>query len=165
MRRMTSFAVPVVAVLTALPFVTLGPLGSRVVSAHGAPEIVEVIVLEPPGAVSSVARGINAAGDLTGEYRDANGRTHGWFLGKNEDVYTTLDYPISTSTVAQGINSRGDIVGFFNDPITRIVRGWLRSVRTTASGDSSNNSSKWAVCLSSSSSICRCLVMSPRRSC
>ena len=50
---------------------------------------------------------------------------------KNDDAYITLGYPISTMTVAQGINSRGDIVGFFNDPITRMVRGWLLSKHGT----------------------------------
>ena len=39
MRRMISLAVPLVAVLIALPFVTLGPLVSRVVSAHPGPHL------------------------------------------------------------------------------------------------------------------------------
>src|SRR5690349_5453259 len=58
------------------------------------------------------ATGINAAGDVIGNYGDPS--SHG-FLLRNGTV-TVLDYPGALETVVFGINSAGDIVGDRLDP-------------------------------------------------
>jgi probable HAF family extracellular repeat protein len=62
-----------------------------------------------PGAAATTAAGINARGDIVGNYVDSAGVTHGLLL--REGVFSTIDYPGVTLTAARGINARGDIVG------------------------------------------------------
>src|SRR5258707_1379444 len=59
------------------------------------------------------AFGINAAGQVVGQYRNASG-LHGFLLSGG--MYTTLDDPLATSgTVASGINDTGQIVGYYQN--------------------------------------------------
>ena|SRR5215831_10738449 len=59
----------------------------------------------------TVAQGINAAGQIVGQYNTSTG-AHGFLLSGG--TYTTLDDPLATSgTVAHGINATGQIVGFY----------------------------------------------------
>ena len=76
---------------------------------------------QPPstGPVSlQGAFGINASGDIVGEYWDANFVDHGYLYSHGQ--YTTLDDPQAGAgpfqgTSAMGINARGDIVGTYFD--------------------------------------------------
>ena len=72
--------------------------------------------LDPPGAISSQARGINARGDVVGEYRSADNKRHAYLYRKG--VFTTIDLPGALSTAARAVNARGDIVGFYGDGTT-----------------------------------------------
>jgi probable HAF family extracellular repeat protein len=65
--------------------------------------------IDVPGAVSTLATGINAAGDIVGAYDDASGVSHGFLLSGG--VYTTIDYPGAAYTSVTGINDVGQIVG------------------------------------------------------
>jgi uncharacterized membrane protein len=67
-----------------------------------------------PGAVSTIASGINARGDIVGTYIDADGRRHGF--AQREGIFTTIDYPGAAGTEARGIGPGGEIVGFFWRP-------------------------------------------------
>jgi uncharacterized membrane protein len=69
--------------------------------------------IEYPGATTTIAWGINARGDVVGEYFDAAGGRHGFLLRKS--VFTSIDYP-GALTSARGINSRGEIVGVYRKP-------------------------------------------------
>ena len=60
-----------------------------------------------PGAVSTIASGINASGDIVGTYIDAGGQRHGF--GQREGIFTTIDYPGAAGTEARGIGPSGDI--------------------------------------------------------
>src|SRR5256885_467924 len=66
-----------------------------------------------PGSALTRAFGINSAGDVVGDWADANGNHHGFIL-KNGN-FTTFDFPGATSTTAYGINDGGDIVGTYTD--------------------------------------------------
>jgi probable HAF family extracellular repeat protein len=65
--------------------------------------------LDPPGAVSGQALGINDRGQVVGEYLDPAGRYHGyvWQQGR----FTTIDVPGAAGTSAADINNRGQITG------------------------------------------------------
>ena len=65
--------------------------------------------LDVPGATATAAFGINAAGQIVGQYADAGGRFHGFLLSGGS--FTTLDAPGATLTLALGINDAGQIVG------------------------------------------------------
>ena len=67
-----------------------------------------------PGAVGgSQALGINASGEIIGDYIDANGKSHGFL--KNLNFFFTLDVPGSLNTAATGINDNGQIIGQYTD--------------------------------------------------
>jgi probable HAF family extracellular repeat protein len=66
-----------------------------------------------PNANETIASGINARGDISGRYDDANGVVHGFLLRKG--VFTTIDFPGASFTSARAINARGDIAGRMQD--------------------------------------------------
>src|SRR5262245_41489584 len=63
-----------------------------------------------PDASSTSPQGINARGDIVGNYTKG-GVTYGFVW--SEGVLTSIDYPGAVSTDARGINARGDIVGAY----------------------------------------------------
>src|SRR5690242_13405540 len=65
---------------------------------------------------SSVARGINDAGQIVGFFSDGAG-THGFIRDRNGKFTDPINYPsaTATSTSPRGINSAGQIVGVFTD--------------------------------------------------
>ena len=67
-----------------------------------------------PGAISTIASGINAHGDIAGTYIDESGRRHGF--AQRDGIITTIDYPGAAGTEARGIGPSGDIVGFYWRP-------------------------------------------------
>src|ERR1043166_6954321 len=69
--------------------------------------------IDVPGAIFTVAEGINPAGEIVGIYTDANGVDHGFLL--RQGSFTTIDFPGATSTLAVGINPAGELVGFYID--------------------------------------------------
>ena len=83
--------------------------------------------LDDPSANNNTqAFGINASGQIVGEYIDASNHTHG-FLYSN-GTYTTLDDPSASATggtIALGINDLGQIVGTYVDPATAHTHGFL----------------------------------------
>jgi uncharacterized membrane protein len=69
--------------------------------------------IDVPGATSTAALDINAAGKIVGRYLSAgDGNIHG-FLQNRHGEFTTIDFPNANFTMAAGINSRGDIVGAY----------------------------------------------------
>ncbi len=62
-----------------------------------------------PGATATNPGGINARGDIVGNYHDSAGTVHGFLL--HQGVFSTIDFPNASFTSARGINARGDIVG------------------------------------------------------
>jgi hypothetical protein len=77
--------------------------------------------LHDSNVASTIAKGINPAGDIVGRYTDKTG-THGFLL--SHGIVTTIDVgvhgaalgcPGATFTTAEGINERGEISGFCND--------------------------------------------------
>jgi probable HAF family extracellular repeat protein len=73
------------------------------------------ITIDDPSANAGTTEvwGINAAGQIVGQYTDASNHVHG-FLYSN-GTYTTLDDPVATGTIALGINNMGQIVGQYFD--------------------------------------------------
>jgi probable HAF family extracellular repeat protein len=55
-----------------------------------------------PGSTYTRANGINASGQIVGDYSDAAGHGHGFLL--DHGSYTTLDVPSSIFTEAHAIN-------------------------------------------------------------
>lgn len=71
-------------------------------------------VIEVPGALATVAFGINAQGDIVGNYVDASLRSHGFVL--RDGALTTIDFPGAAYTDARGIAPNGEIVGSYRMP-------------------------------------------------
>jgi len=72
--------------------------------------------IDPPGATSATAWGIDPQGNIVGQFTDSIG-THG-FLRRAAGDYQTIDYPdvaagLATGTDARGISPTGEIVGNF----------------------------------------------------
>ncbi|MCC6389393.1 MAG: right-handed parallel beta-helix repeat-containing protein [Bryobacterales bacterium] len=74
-------------------------------------ELDNVRTIEFPGAVNTVANGINDAGDIAGHYKDTAGIQHGFLL--KEGKFTPMNFPGAASTLTQGINKAGDMAGFY----------------------------------------------------
>jgi hypothetical protein len=87
--------------------------------------------IDYPGAVATLPRGLNDAGDVVGWYITANTTqsppsitgVHGFIYSK--DVYTSIDVPSSfdspapTATILSGINEQGQIAGDYTTaPVT-----------------------------------------------
>ncbi len=70
------------------------------------------ILLNVPGAASTVAYGINDQGVVTGSYV-SGGEQHGFIY--HNGIYTTLDFPESTGTYITSINNNGDLAGGYVD--------------------------------------------------
>ena len=68
--------------------------------------------IDVPNASQTIARGINARGDIIGSYTDADGAGHDFLL--HDGVYTNIDYPGGAGG-ARAINARGDIAGILDD--------------------------------------------------
>ena len=66
--------------------------------------------------------GINATGQIVGDYYVSRGSTHGFLYSGGH--YTTLDDPLGI-TIAQGINDTGQIVGYYQE--SGSVHGFLYS--------------------------------------
>lgn len=77
--------------------------------------------IDVPGAMATVARGINNSGEVVGYYQTTacsnydlnvpNCSTEGFTFINN--TYTTITVPNSTSTTVNGVNDLGDLVGFY----------------------------------------------------
>ena len=69
----------------------------------------DYVKIDIPGASATNPSGINARGDIVGNYSDSGGVTHGFLLRKG--VFSNIDFPNASLTAARGINAHGDIVG------------------------------------------------------
>jgi probable HAF family extracellular repeat protein len=78
---------------------------------HGCKETFATI--DFPGAIRTVAYGINAWDDVVGQYLSPDGKSHGFLL--SEDDFTSFDFPGAIFTEAIGINPRGEIVGRYDN--------------------------------------------------
>lgn len=78
-------------------------------------------LIDVPGALGTLATGINAQGHVVGIYYDTAGNSHGFLLKRG--AFVTVDVPGSLigvsgmlQTEANGINAAGDIVGDYYAP-------------------------------------------------
>ena len=94
---------PIAAILATAPFAAGSPANA---SNYMFTQI------DVPGAIGTVADGINGAGQIVGSFSNSTGE-HG-FLDTGGS-FTQLDAPGATDTVAAGINGAGQIVGGFDD--------------------------------------------------
>jgi hypothetical protein len=69
--------------------------------------------LQPPGAVSAMATGINKIGDITGTVTLTSQVTEGWIL--RNGFYSEFSYPGSSSTQASAVNYEDQVVGSYVD--------------------------------------------------
>ena len=67
--------------------------------------------IDVPGATETAPFGIDAAGDICGEYSDASYNQHGFLLSNG--IYTTIDPPGGIGTTADSINNSGQTVGSY----------------------------------------------------
>jgi hypothetical protein len=69
-----------------------------------------------PGAAGfgTTAGGINAPGQVSGYFQDANGAYHGFV--KSGSTFTQIDVPGATDTFGYAINNRTDVAGWYMDP-------------------------------------------------
>src|SRR5438034_1048014 len=71
--------------------------------------------IDVPGGFKTDAVGINNAGQIVGEFRDATGAGHGFL--DTAGTFTTIDVPGAFRTSASGINDAGQIVGFESEGV------------------------------------------------
>jgi len=69
--------------------------------------------IDPPGAVSFIASGINDGQDIVGDMTTSRGTTESFLLKRG--AYTELSYPGAETTQAFGINPQDHIVGSYVD--------------------------------------------------
>ena len=81
--------------------------------------------IEPTGATTSFANGINDSGRIVGQYTDAGGTDHGFLFSGG--TFTPIDVPGAQATSANDINNVGQIVGFFTDAAGN-TRSYLRNL-------------------------------------
>lgn len=67
--------------------------------------------IDYPGAVATLAVGINAHCQIVGRYVDTSGNYHGYLL--SDGNFTPIDIPGASATRPLGINLNGDIVGHY----------------------------------------------------
>jgi hypothetical protein len=93
------------------------------------------ITFDAPGAGTGFGQGtspasINQAGDITGDYADANGVGHG-FVRASNGMFTTFDVPGGTTAGASSINPAGSVTGaytYLNDThVVPLSHGYLRA--------------------------------------
>lgn len=116
----------------AAPFETIAP--SHAVGNAGRTFSYSTIAV--PGALATAPSGINARGDIVGQYVDANFVTRGFLLRKGE--FTTVDYPDAEGTQLRGINQHGDIVGTYwypGEPLVNVHSFVLRRDGTFEAAD------------------------------
>jgi probable HAF family extracellular repeat protein len=65
--------------------------------------------IDVPGAVATICYGINADGQIVGEYANGDLIGHGFLFSNG--MYITIDYPGQLDTGAFGLNDLGTIVG------------------------------------------------------
>jgi probable HAF family extracellular repeat protein len=104
-----------VAFLLVLALVALGPAWAQdavttLQLPDGSTTQLTFTTIDVPGAGFTTAMGINAAGQVVGNYgATINGRYHGFLL--NGGNFTFFDYPDAYSTLVGKINDSGVIVG------------------------------------------------------
>lgn len=91
----------------------------------------QFVSFDPPGSSATFPGGINDAGQIVGNFTDANG-SHGFLLSGG--VYTTIDFPSALATTGAGINNSGQIVGSYTDA-NNLNHGFLLSAGTFTSFD------------------------------
>src|SRR4029077_10210152 len=69
--------------------------------------------IDVPGAVWTVAAGINNNGQIAGSFEDGNFAVHGFVY--TTGTFTTIDVPGGGVTAALGINDSAEIVGNYSD--------------------------------------------------
>jgi uncharacterized membrane protein len=69
-----------------------------------------------PGAVNTVAWGINNRSQVVGSYTKSDGSRHGFVWSRG--MFTSVDIPGGMQTEVFGINFKGDLVGFYLDAKT-----------------------------------------------
>jgi hypothetical protein len=80
---------------------------------------------DPLGSISTMPQSINAGGDVTGYYNDANRVIHGFVRRDELGELISFDPPGSVQTMALSINAKGDITGFYNEA-NNVVHGFVR---------------------------------------
>ena len=105
---------------------------------HYTPDALTFPQIEVPGAMSTLALGINDRGQIVGNFTDAKGVRRGFLF--DQGVYTPIDVPGATSTVVYGVNAHGQIAGFFVD--ARGMHGFCGTVRPGRKGGLKRS---WAV--------------------
>jgi probable HAF family extracellular repeat protein len=69
--------------------------------------------IDVPNGSQTIARGINAHGDVIGSYTDSDGVGHDFLF--HNGVFSTIVYPGNKEAAARALNARGDIVGSLAD--------------------------------------------------
>ena len=70
---------------------------------------------DAPGAVSTIALGINTAGWVAGRFHDTAGVIHAFVYNQHSAKFLTYDYPNATQTTFNGINDLGYLAGRYTD--------------------------------------------------
>lgn len=77
------------------------------------PSFLLTTLIDPAGATSVSAVGINAADHVVGFYATADGRVHGFVARGSQD--STIDYPGALNTDARGIGPNDEVVGQYSN--------------------------------------------------
>ena len=72
-----------------------------------------LVVVDYPGAVSTILGGINERGDVTGAYVDSGGAEHAFLKRQGSAAFTSFDAPGAVGTEGHYMNDRGQVAGVF----------------------------------------------------
>jgi hypothetical protein len=91
--------------------------------------------LDVPGALLTLAEGIDDEGVIVGLFIDAAGNEHGFILRRG--VYATIDVPGAAGTAIFSINAVGEIVGSYGDT-SGVTHGFVGTPADEAKGVASS---------------------------
>jgi hypothetical protein len=83
-----------------------------------------ILSFDPAGSTGTTVTGINDAGEITGYYTLANGRTLG-FVRRADGTITSFEAPGDMATFPSGINGEGATTGIYGSNTD--IHGFVRS--------------------------------------
>lgn len=81
------------------------------------------VVFDPLGSAGTVINGINALGEVAGNYV-INDQAHG-LLGRKDGTFVTFDPPGGFNTAPEWISDAGEIAGYYEDQLG-VLHGFIR---------------------------------------
>lgn len=137
-RKLRLLPGPLCGLVLATAFIPTAASGQGGGSQSYFPTIINKV--DAPGAGTgslqgTVAKAVDAAGDVAGSYLDATGTSHG-FVYSATGTMTTFDVPGASTgkkhgTFVTAMDPAGDVAGYYSDATSGIIYGFVRAANGT----------------------------------